>query len=137
MPKRRRTGANLLTIEQLMAVLNMTKDEIMTLVSNGIPHIKRDEPGRGVYYLFPDREVLAVVKPLPFNRTPPVTAKPVVEEEEDEPVETVRPDPRPVPSMDSTSPPQIEEEPPAEVKKPVKKTGGKAPTKPSTKSTKK
>lgn len=128
MPKRRKTGANLLTMEQLMAVLNMTKEEIMVLVSNKIPHIKRDEPGRGVYYLFPDREVLAVVQPLPPNRTPPVVAKPEIEEEEDEPIEIVRPKPRPVPSMEEAapSPPQATGPPSKPTEKPAAKTKPKS-----------
>ncbi len=108
MPRRRKTGANLLTIEQLMAVLNMTREEIMVLVSNGIPHIKRNESGRGVYYLFPDREVLAVVKPLPFRREVPVTPIPKKEDEGEAPVETVRPEARSVPSMEAAPSPSPE-----------------------------
>jgi len=104
MPKRQKTGATLLTTEQLMAKLNMSRDEVMVLVKNGIPHIKRDEKGRGVYYLFPDREVLAIVSPLPANReiVPP---KPAIIDEEEVPIEIVRPEPRPVPSMTSMKPP--------------------------------
>lgn len=126
MPKRQITGAKLLTTERLMATLNMTEDQIMTLVKNGIPHIKRDEPGIGVYYLFPDREVLALVKPLPV---PVVETQ--VNEEEDERIETIRPKPR----MESTAPPPAVpdapvEEVPADSKPTTDKP--KAPKKPKT-----
>ncbi len=133
MPRRKHTGANLLTMEELMVTLNMTEAEIMVLVGNGIPHIRRDEPGKGVYYLFPDREVLALVSPLPANRAPVLDPDPVIEDEEDEPIEAVFPEKRPAPSMTATAPPATTKpvtKPPAKTGKTPEKTSTKTSTKP-------
>ena len=121
MPRRKTTGANLLTMEELMAKLNMTKENIMQLVENNIPHIRRNEPGVGVYYLFPDKEVLAIVKPLP-----PIVVSPPPAVVEEKPTEAVYPDPPPMAT--STASPGKVAEPELKPKEKNKTTGENKPT---------
>ena len=114
MPRKLHTGGVRRNLGEMAAILNMTVGEVMVLVNNGIPHT---DMGNG-HIMFTEHEVLAHVKPLP-KREFPLTEVPkaVVEDEEEEPVETVRPEPRPVPSMTSTKPPVL----PAVAKKPAAK----------------
>ena len=123
MPRRQRTGGTDISFEQMAAILNMTDEELMILVKNGISHRwKFDDDGVTKIYRFTKEEVLKIVSPLPVRREP-VVETPVIEDEEDEPIEIVRPEPR----MESKAPPvKVEEKPAA---KPKSKPKSKSITK--------
>lgn len=128
MPRRQHTGGTDVSFGEMAAILNMTDEELMILVKNGISHRwKFDDDGVTKIYRFTKEEVLKIVSPLPARREVPVVKTPVIEDEEDEPIETVRPKPR----MESTAPPVKAEEKPVE--KPAVKTKPKTKPKSTTK----
>ncbi len=124
MPRRQHSGGTDVSFEEMAAILNMTDEELMILVKNGISHRhKLADDGVTKIYRFTKEEVLKIVSPLPVRREP-VVETPVIEDEEDEPIETVRPRPR----MESTAPPVKAEVKPAE--KPAAKPKPKPKPKP-------
>jgi len=117
MPRKLHTGGVRRSLGEMAAILNMTEGEMMVLVKNRIPHT---DFGNG-RIVFTEHEVLAQVSPLPPRPKAEWEFRPInevgSEEVEDPPTETVRPEPRPVPSMTSVKPPA----PPAAAKKPAAK----------------
>ena len=138
MPRRKHTGGKDVSFEEMAKILNMEDSELMVLVKGGLAHREYKNDDGTIRYRFTVHEVLALVSPLP-DRPKPVAEIPVIEDEEDAPTETVRPEPR----MESKAPPEKKEEGQGEAepkteekKKPVKKdpkASGKTTTKTTTK----
>lgn len=122
--RRQRTGGTDISFNEMAAILNMTDEELMVLVGNGLSHRwKYADDKVTKIYRFTKEEVLGLVSPLP-KRPAPVVQTQAIEDEEDEPIETVRPDPR----MESTAPPTKSVEKTAAKKPAVKKSVAKTKT---------
>lgn len=120
MPRRQTTGDTLLSVEQTMELLNFTEEEVLRLVELKAPHTMFKINGIDTPK-FGRKEILGVVTPRPAHELKTVPEE-KIPDEEDEPTETVRPDPPAIPSMSDKKGDQGEA--------PVVKDSKKAPVKP-------